>query len=183
MMIEILAVLAIGAAIGLRVGLPLLLVGLISGDRLWTNLPLLAKLPPTLVLGTLVSGTIAELILSKDRYGQRLLYPVELILSFGAGVVAGVGMGRTLDLPTELHRIAGLISGLIALVIQLSQVGWFYRPQPLPVWLFFMLDGLCISLVVCGFYAPQLGGVIALLLLWLVLRTAYRWRTWFGRGP
>ncbi|MFZ4639773.1 MAG: DUF4126 domain-containing protein [Nodosilinea sp.] len=178
-MIEILAVLSIGAATGLRVILPLLLVGLMSGDRLWADIPLVAKLPPNLVLGALVGGSIAELLLSKDRYGQRLLYPAELILSLGVGVLVGIGIGRSLGLPSEFHRVAGLISGLLALVIQFSQVGWFYRPQPLPLWMFFLVDGLCVSLALCSFYAPQLGGITALVLLWLVLRTAYRWRDWF----
>ena len=98
---------------------------------------------------------------------------------FRSGVLAGVGIGRTLGLPPELHRVAGLISGLLALVIQLGQAGWLYRPQALPPWALFLVDGLCISLVLCSFYAPQLGGVLALALLWLVLHTAYRWRNWF----
>jgi hypothetical protein len=64
----------------------------------------------------------------------------------------------------------------LALVIQLLQVGLFYRPRRPPLWAFFVVDGLCIVLAVFAFDAPNQGGIIALVMLWLVIRTAYLWR-------
>ncbi|MEO0869538.1 MAG: DUF4126 domain-containing protein, partial [Cyanobacteria bacterium J06642_11] len=39
---ELLAVLAISAATGLRLALPLLLIGLFAEERLWSTVPILA---------------------------------------------------------------------------------------------------------------------------------------------
>jgi hypothetical protein len=40
-------------------------------------------------------------------------------------------------------------------------------------------DFLCLCLVFFAFDAPRQGGVIALLLLWLALRTSTLWRQWY----
>ncbi|MGB3309644.1 MAG: DUF4126 domain-containing protein [Nodosilinea sp.] len=179
---ELLAILSIAAATGLRLALPLLLVGLMSGPQLWSNVPLLSHLPPALVLGVLATWSMAELMLSKNRYSQQLFQILELILSPGVGALAGLAVARTFGLDGWINLPVGLISALLALVIQLLQVGWFYRPRRPPLWLFFLVDGLCIVLAVLAFDNPNQGGIIALLLLWLVIRTSYLWQHWPRRS-
>ncbi len=179
---ELLAILSIAAATGLRLALPLLLIGLMSGPHLWSNVPLLSQLPPVLVLGSLVAWSMAELMLSKDRHSQRFFQIMELVLSPGVGALAGIGVARTLGLDSWLNLIVGVTSALLALVIQFLQVGLFFRPRRPPLWSFFVVDGLCITLAVFAFDAPNQGGIIALLLLWLVIRTSYLWRHWPRRS-
>ncbi|QQE64527.1 DUF4126 domain-containing protein [Leptolyngbya sp. BL0902] len=178
---EILAILSIAAATGLRVALPLLIIGLMSGEKLWGNVPLLSQLPPTLCIGVLVSWSAAELMLSKDSYKQRIFQIAELILSPGVAVLAAIAVARTLDLAPWITVITAVVGALLALVIQLLQVGWFYRPKRPPAWLFFVIDGLCVMLAFLTFDAPRKGGLIALLLLWLVIRTSYVWQNWSRR--
>jgi hypothetical protein len=72
-----------------------------------------------------------------------------------------------------------VISGLLSLVLQLLQLGWLYRVRRMPLWLIFGQDFLCVILTLLAFDAPTLGGVIALLLLWLTLRCAVQWRDWY----
>ncbi len=177
-MTEVLAILSIAAATGLRLALPLLLIGLMSGPRLWSQVPLLAHLPPSLVIGVLASWSAAELMLSKEPSSQRLFQGLELLLSPVVGILAGLAVGRTLGLATGINLILAAVSALLALVIQILQLGWFYRPQRPPRWVLFGVDGLCVALAVLAFDAPQQGGLIALLLLWLVIRTSSRWRHW-----
>jgi uncharacterized membrane protein YeaQ/YmgE (transglycosylase-associated protein family) len=175
---ELLAILAIAAATGLRVAMPLLLIGLMSGEQLWSNVPLLSQLPPALVVGVLAGWSMAELLLSKDRYSQRFFQVIELVFSPLVGAIAGVTLARTFALDPWLHYGIGLISALLAVVIQLLQLGWFYRPKRPPLWVFFAIDGLCIFLAYLAFDFPNGGGLIALMLLWLVIRTSYIWRNW-----
>lgn len=175
---EILAILSIAAATGLRVALPLLVIGLMSGQALWANVPLLSRLPPALCVGFLVSWSAAELLLSKDSYKQRIFQIAELILSPGVAMLAAIAVARTLGLAPWVSLITTVVSALLALVLQLLQVGWFYRPKQPPGWLFFVIDGLCVMLAFLAFDAPRQGGVIALLLLWLVIRTSYVWQRW-----
>lgn len=178
---EILAILSIAAATGLRVALPLLIIGLMSGEQLWSNVPLLSQLPPALCIGLLVSWSVAELMLSKDNYSQRIFQISELILSPGVAALAAIAVARTLNLAPWVSLITTVVSALLALAIQLLQVGWFYRPKRPPGWLFFVIDGLCIMLAFLTFDAPRQGGLIALLLLWLVIRTSYVWKSWSQR--
>ncbi|MGB5974182.1 MAG: DUF4126 domain-containing protein [Nodosilinea sp.] len=175
---ELLAILSIAAATGLRLALPLLLIGLMSGQQLWANVPLLSRLPPALVLGVLGAWSMAELMLSKDRNRQQFFQTLELVLSPGVGALAGLAVARTFGSDGWINLLCGLISALLALVIQLLQVGWFYRARRPPLWLLFGVDGLCIVLAVLAFDAPNQGGIIALLLLWLVIRTSYLWQNW-----
>ncbi len=143
---EILAILSIAAATGLRVALPLLVIGLMSGEKLWANVPLLSRLPTALSIGLLVSWSAAELMLSKDSYKQRLFQIAELILSPGVDVLAAIAVARTLDLAPWVSLMTTVVSALLAVVLQLLQVGWFYRPKQPPGWLFFVIDGLCVML-------------------------------------
>lgn len=180
---ELLAILAIAAATGLRVAMPLLLIGLMSGEQLWENVPLLSLLPPALVLAVLAGWSTAELLLSKDAYSQRIFQVIELLCSPAVGAIAGVALARTLGLESWLHLGIGITSALLALVIQLLQLGWFYRPRRPPLWIFFVVDGLCVFLAYLAFDFPNGGGIIALMLLWLVIRTSYIWQNWAKKGP
>ncbi len=180
---ELLAVLSISAATGLRLALPLLLIGLLSG-HLWAQVPLLSQIPPTIVVGGLVSWALLELVLSKDRWVRRIFQSIELLLSPMVGAIAGIAIVRMFGLEVWHILIPGLLGGLLALVIQLVQVGWLYRVQTPPLWVVFAQDFLCVCLVLFAFDAPQQGGLIALLLLWLALRTSNLWRQWYlAQGP
>ena len=176
---EILAVLSVSAAAGFRFALPLLLIGLFSGATLWSNVPILSQLSPSLVVGVLVSWSLLELILSKDRPIRRFLQSLELLFSPLAGAIAGIAIARTVGLDPWLVLLLGMIGGLLALVIQLVQVGWLYRIRRPPLWALFLQDFLCICLVLLAFDAPRQGGLIALLLLWFSIRSSNTWRYWY----
>lgn len=175
-MIEVLAVLSLSAAAGMRIALPLLLIGLLYGNSPWANVPVLSQLPPPLVLGVLASWSLVELFLSKDRSGQRLLQMVQLTLSPFVGAIAGITVARTAALEGWTIAILGTVGGLVALVLQLAQVGWFYRLRSIPIWVVFAQDALCVLLVLLAFDAPRQGGLIVLLLLWFVIRSSTAWR-------
>ncbi|NER78218.1 MAG: DUF4126 domain-containing protein [Leptolyngbya sp. SIO1D8] len=182
-MTELLAVLSISAAAGFRLALPLLVIGLISGN-LWSQVPILSRFPPTFVVGTLVSWTLAELIFSKERLIQRLFQSVELFLSPLVGMIVGITIARTFNLEGWLTLLVSALGALLALVIHLVQVGWLYRLRAPSIWLIFAEDVLCVCLVLFAFDAPHQGGLIALLLLWLALRTSTLWRQWYiGQAP
>ena len=67
---ELLAVLSISAATGLRLALPLLLIGLFS-EQLWSAVPILSQIPQVLVITILVIWSLLELTISKDRVSRR----------------------------------------------------------------------------------------------------------------
>lgn len=175
-MIELLAALSVSAASGFRIALPLLLIGLLRSGELWSQVPLLANVPPPLVLGVLVSWSLIELFLSKDRIAQRLLQLVELSLSPIVGAIAGITVARSVETTPWVIPIVGVVCGLLALVLQLVQIGWLYRLRGLPLWVIFIQDFLCVALVLFAFDAPKQGGIIALLLLWLAIRSSIEWR-------
>ncbi|HEY9890122.1 MAG TPA: DUF4126 domain-containing protein [Candidatus Obscuribacterales bacterium] len=176
---ELLAVLSVSAAAGFRLALPLLMIGLMSGN-LWSRVPLLSQLPPTLVVGALVSWSLVELVFSKQRLVQRLIQSGEMVLSPGVGAIAGVAVARTFQMEWWIVALLGGVGSLIAFVIHLVQVGWLYRVKSPPWWLVLAEDFLCVCLVLFAFDAPQQGGLIALLLLWLAVRTSTVWRQWYG---
>lgn len=177
---ELLAVLSIAAATGLRLALPLLLIGLLSGESLWSDVPVLANIPQVLVVIFLVSWSLVELTISKDRTNRRFLQSVELFMSPFVGTIAGVAIARLTSLEDSwLIALVSVIGGLFALLIQFVQVGWLYRLTPTPLWLIFFEDLLCICLVFFAFDAPNQGGLIALLLLWISIRTSTAWRQWY----
>ncbi|MEB3269858.1 MAG: DUF4126 domain-containing protein [Leptolyngbya sp.] len=176
---ELLAILSISAAAGFRLALPLLLIGLLSGN-LWSEVPLLSQVPPRVVLGLLVSWSLLELILSKDRPLRRLFPTLQILFSPIVGAIAGITVGRILNVSgTGLLVVEAVLGGGLALVMQLVQLGWIYRVRTPPLWAVFLQDFLCICLVLFAFDAPRQGGVIALLLLWLALRTSTLWRRWY----
>ncbi len=179
-MIEILGALSASAAAGMRIALPLLLIGLYS-DNLWFRVPLLCRIPPPVVLGILTSWSLFELFASKKLLGQRVLQVVQLVFSPIVGAIMGVTVAQLTAVPVWLLWIVAVVGGLLALVLQIVQVGWFYRLRGLPLWMVFIQDALCISLVIFAFDAPKSGGLIAMLLLWLAIRSSKEWYRWYQK--
>ncbi|MEB3883373.1 DUF4126 domain-containing protein [Lyngbya sp. CCY1209] len=177
-MIELLAALSASAAGGMRIALPLLLIGLLK-NNLWSDVPFLSAFSPQVVVGTLVSWSLFELFASKKFLGQRILQLVQLLLSPLVGAIMGLAIAEATHFTPWLVWLVGIIGGLFALVLQLVQAGWFYRLRGLPLWAIFLQDTLCISLVIFAFDAPEQGGLIALLLLWLAIRSSKEWYRWY----
>ncbi len=175
-MIEILATLSASAAAGMRIGIPLLIIGLLQGNNLWSQVPILSHISPPILLGCLTSWSLIELLVSKKVWGQRLLQLIQLFMSPVVGAIMGLAVATATATPNWLIAIIG---GLLALVLQLVQVGWFYRLRGLPLWAVFLQDTLCIALVLFAFHAPWQGGLIALILLWFALRSAKQWYDWY----
>jgi hypothetical protein len=181
-MIGILAVLSVSAAAGMRIALPLLVIGLLRTD-LWQQVPLLDRIQPSVLIAVLTTWTFLELVISKQLWGQRLLQVVELVFSPLVGAVMAMAVARILQQPTQAIWILGAVGGLFALVLQLVKVGWFYRlKRGLPTWAVLLEDVLCVLLVLFAFKAPNSGGLIALLLLWLAIRSSQSWYKWYQEG-
>lgn len=177
-MIELLAALSASAAGGIRIALPLLVIGLLRND-LWSKVPFLSALSPQVVVGVLVSWSLFELFASKKLLGQRILQIIQLLFSPVVGAIMGIAIAQTTELDAWLIWVIGIVGGLLALVLQLVQAGWFYRLRGLPIGIIFLQDALCISLVIFAFDAPEQGGLIALLLLWLAIRSYQDWYRWY----
>lgn len=173
-MLEVLAALSASAAAGIRIGMPLLVIGLLQND-LWTKVPLLSRMSPQIVLGILVSWSLFEIFASKHLLGQRILNLVQVIFSPIVGTIMSMAIAKTTHVEGWLIIVIGVVGGLLALVLQLVQIGWFFRWRGLPVWMLLSQDTLCICLVIFAFDAPQQGGLIALLLLWLAIRSYQDW--------
>jgi hypothetical protein len=178
-MIELLAALSASAAAGMRIALPLLVIGLLQSDSLWSKIPLLAHIHPPVLICILTSWSLFELFASKRLLGQRLLQVFQLILSPVVGAIMGIAVAQFAQTSIQLVWIVGIVGSLLALVLQLVQIGWFYRLRGLPIWVVFIQDFLCIALVIFAFDAPQQGGLIALLLLWLAIRSSKQWYRWY----
>lgn len=176
-MIELLAALSAATAASIRVALPLLAVGLLQGDKLWSDVPILSQIYPAVVLGVLASWSLVELVASKSLLGQRLLQLVQLLFSPIVGAMMAIAAAQGTVIPTGL---IGLIGGILALLLQLVQAGWFYRRGSLPVWLAFVQDGLCLLLVFLSLNAPQLGGVVTLIMLILAIGSFKKLRRWYA---
>ena len=173
-MLEVLAALSASAAAGIRIAMPLLVIGLLQND-LWTKVPLLSRMSPEIVLGILVSWSLFEIFASKHLLGQRILNLVQVIFSPIVGTIMSMAIAKTTHVEGWLIIVIGVVGGLLALVLQLVQIGWFFRWRGLPVWMLLSQDTLCICLVIFAFDAPQQGGLIALLLLWLAIRSYQDW--------
>jgi hypothetical protein len=178
-MIEILAALSASAAAGMRIALPLLIIGLLQSDNLWSRLPLLNYIHPSVLLGILTSWSLFELFASKKLLGQRMLQVVQLLFSPIVGAIMGIAVAQFAAAPTIFVWIVGIVGGLLAFVLQLVQVGWFFRLRGLPLWVVFVQDILCVALVIFAFDAPRQGGLIALVLLWLAIRSSKQWHRWY----
>lgn len=183
-MIEILAALSASSAAGMRIALPLLVIGILPNTSLWASVPILSRFPPPVVIGVLTSWSLFELFASKKLLGQRVLQVMQLVFSPIVGAILGIAVAQITGTSTWLLWIVAVVGGLLAFVLQLVQVGWFYRLRGLPLWAVFIEDALCIFLVIFAFDAPEQGGLIALILLWLALRSSKEWYRWYrGRKP
>ena len=178
-MIPILAALSASAAAGMRIALPLLVIGLIQSHNLWSQVPLLSRIHPSVLLCILTSWSVFELFASKKLLGQRFLQVVQLLLSPGVGAIMGIAVAQFTHAPSELVWIVGIVGSLVALVLQLVQAGWFFRLRGIPLWVVFIQDVLCVALVILAFDAPRQGGLIALMLLWLAIRSSKQWHSWY----
>ncbi|MEH1840566.1 MAG: DUF4126 domain-containing protein [Nostoc sp.] len=177
-MIEILATLSASAAAGMRIATPLLIIGLLQGSSLWSQVPILSHISPPILLACLSCWSLVELFASKKLWGQRLLQLVQLLMSPIVGAIMGLAVASA----TAPNWMIACIGGSLALVLQLVQVGWFYRLRGLPLWAVFLQDTLCVALVLFAFDAPWQGGVIALILLWFAVRSAKHWYDWYRQG-
>lgn len=183
-MVGLLAALSASAAGGMRIALPLLLIGLLRIDKLWSEIPLLSGLHPQVVIAILVSWSLLELFASKTFVGQRVLQIVQIIFSPIVGAIMGIAIAQVSSIEEIIAHpwmlwIIGIVGGLLALVLQLVQAGWFYRLRGLPIWVIFLQDVLCISLVLFAFDAPRQGGLVAMMLLWLAIRSSKEWYRWY----
>ena len=181
-MIELLAALSASASAGMRIALPLLVIGLLQSENLWSNVPLLSRIHPSVLVGILTSWALFELFASKKLLGQRVLQIVQLILSPLVGGIMGIAVAQLADAPREFVWTVGIVGSLLAFVLQLVQVGWFFRLRGLPLWVVFTQDVLCIALVILAFDAPRSGGLIALMLLLLAIRSSQQWHRWYVKG-
>ncbi|MEZ2251203.1 DUF4126 domain-containing protein [Microcoleus sp.] len=183
-MLGLLAALSASAAGGMRIAMPLLLIGLLRIDKLWSEIPLLSGLHPQVVIAILVSWSLLELFASKTFVGQRVLQIVQVIFSPIVGAIMAIAIAQVSSIDELVAHpwmlwIIGVVGGLLALVLQLVQAGWLYRLKVLPMWLIFVQDALCIALVLFAFDAPRQGGLIAMLLLWLAIRSSKEWYRWY----
>jgi hypothetical protein len=178
----VLAALSAAAAAGMRLGLPLLIVGLLHGS-LWTEIPVLSLVPPQVLLGMLISWSVFELFGSKKLLGQRVIQLVHLLLSPFVGALLSWTAAKVIDLNFQPLWLLALVGGVFALLLKLVQVGWFFRLRGLPIWVIFLEDILSVGLVVFALKAPENGGLIALLLLWLAIRSSNQWRSWYQNRP
>jgi hypothetical protein len=128
------------------------------------------------VLGILTSCCLIELIASKNLLGQRLLQIVYLPLCPIFGVMLAIA-------PTQVipKILVGLVGGFVALLLQLIQAGWFYRWNRFALWLSFLQDGLCILLIYLALKLPQVGGILALVLLGVAIYSYKGLRQWYLR--
>ena len=182
MLVEVLAVLSAAAAAGMRIGLPLLMVGVIQGNS-WESVPVLSIFPFSVVTVVLTSWSLVELLGSKRFLGQRMIQLVQLIGSPFVGVLMAMTVLKNMNSSWQLQWILAGLGGLLALFLTLVQIGWFFRLQRLPLWFVFGEDILCVILVVYAFEAPINGGLIAIMLLWLAVRSSSAWYRWQQENP
>lgn len=178
MIIQLLAALSASAAAGMRTALPLLFVGLLQGENLWSEVPILSHISPLLLLCSLISWSLVEIFASKKLLGQRILQVIQLLSSPIVGAIMGLCVASQTTAPSWLIAVIG---GTFALVLQLVQIGWFFRLRGLPLWAVCVQDTLCVALVLFAFHAPRQGGIIALILLWFAIRSATKWYKWYYR--
>ncbi|QHV00638.1 DUF4126 domain-containing protein [Synechocystis sp. CACIAM 05] len=183
-LLGILAILSAAAAAGMRIALPLLIVGLIHG-QLWSEVPLLWRINPRVLVAVLTSWSLFELFGSKKLLGQRVLQIVQLSFTPLVGGMMAITVAKLLTSELEMDFrfpplwMVGAIGSLFALAIRLVAIGWFFRLRGLPFWVTVLEDLFSVGLVLFAFKAPKNGGLIAILLLWIVIRSSTAWRTWF----
>lgn len=178
MIIGLLAALSASAAAGMRIALPLLVIGLLHSD-LWEQVPLLSRVHPRVLLAILISWSLFELLGSKKLLGQRILQIIQLLLSPFVGALMSISVAKILQLDFNPLWLLGVVGGVLAFVLKIVQVGWFFRLRGIPIWFVCLEDLLCVFLVLFAFKAPENGGLIALLLLWIAIRSSKAWRDWY----
>lgn len=179
--IQVLAILSASAAGGMRIGLPLLIIGIVRLDQLWSNIPFLSSVNPQLIIGILTSWSLFELLGTKRLIGLRIVQIVQLIFSPLVGGLMAIGVARLIEVNITPLWLLGLIGGLFALVLKLVLVGWFFRLGKIPVVFIFLEDLLSAVLVIFALKAPENGGLIAMLLLWIALRSSNEWKRRFKK--
>ncbi|MEA5571363.1 DUF4126 domain-containing protein [Calothrix sp. UHCC 0171] len=179
-MIEVLAALSASAAAGIRIALPLLFIGLLQGNVLWTQVPILSGVSSPFLLSLLTILSLIEVFASKKLIGQRVLQVVQLVCSPVVGAIMGLAFINPAT--TNPVWLLALVSGGLAFILKLVQVGWFFRLRGLPLWAVFIQDFLGVVLVIFAFDAPWQGGLIALLLLWWAIRSGKVWYDWYRQG-
>ncbi len=177
--IQILAILSASAAGGMRIGLPLLIIGIVRLDQLWSNIPFLSSLNPQLIVGVLTSWSLFELFGTKKLIGLRIVQIIQLIFSPLVGGLMAIAVASLIDVQITPFWLLGLIGGLFALVLKLVQVGWFFRLGKIPIAFIFFEDFLSAALVIFALEAPENGGLIAMILLWIALRSSAEWKRRF----
>ncbi len=179
MLTLVLAVLSISAAASMRLALPLLIISLFYSQEFWSDVPVLKYLDPRVVLGISIAWSVLELFISKKLLGQRILQIIQLLFSPILGGMIAVALAQIAEVDFTPVWLIGLLGGIFALVLTIVQVGWFFRLRGLPIWAVFLQDVLGILLVFLAFASPIEGGLIALLLLWLAIRSSTAWRNWY----
>lgn len=179
MVVGLLAVLSASAAGGMRIALPLLAIGLLQKEELWSNVPVLSKIDPRVLVVILIIFSLIELLGSKQLLGQRILQIIQLIFSPIVGAVMGITVARSIELEFLPIWLIGVVGGILALILKLVEIGWFFRLRGIPLWLALSEDVLCVFLVMFAIRAPEEGGLIALMLFWLAIRSAAEWRNRF----
>lgn len=180
-LLEILAILSASAAGGLRIGLPLLIIGIARLDQLWTNIPILSNINPQIIVGVLTSWTLFELFGTKKLLGLRIVQIIQLIFSPFVGAFMAIGMAALIEVKITPIWLLGLTGGLLALVLKLVLVGWFFRWGKMPIIIILLEDFLGAGLVIFALEAPENGGLIAMILLWLALRSSNEWKYRFQK--
>jgi hypothetical protein len=179
MLIHVLAILSAAAAGGMRIAIPLLVIGLVHIDKLWSDIPILSLIKPQIVVGILTSWSLLELFGTKKLIGLRILQIIQLIFSPLAGGLLAVGVAKLLKVELSPLWLIGIVGGALALALKLVQVGWFFRLGGIPLAFIFIQDILAVILVLFALKAPENGGVIAMLLLWIALHSSTQWRRWY----
>ncbi len=179
LIIQLLAILSVSAAAGMRIGLPLLVIGLLNMDSLWSEVPLLSTIHPQVLIAILTSWSLFEFFGSKKLLGQRILQQIQLLFSPIVGAILAMTVAKLLTVAIQPLWLIGLVGGLLAFVIKLVQIGWFFRLRGIPISVVFLEDALCVFLVFFAFNAPEEGGLIAMLLLWIAIRSSTEWRQWY----
>jgi hypothetical protein len=179
MLIQVLAILSAAAAGGMRIAIPLLLIGLVHIDKLWSDIPILSLIQPQIVVGILTSWSLLELFGTKQFMSLRILQIIQLVFSPLAGGLLAVGVTKLLKAELSPLWLIGIVGGALALVLKFVQVGWFFRLKGIPMAFIFIQDLLAVVLVLFALKAPENGGLIAMLLLWIALRSSTQWRRWY----
>ncbi len=178
MLTLVLAVLSISAAASMRLALPLLIISLFYSQEFWSDVPVLKHFDPRVVLGISISWSLLELFISKKLLGQRILQIIQLLFSPILGAIIAIALAQIAQINFTPFWLIGLLGAIFALVLTIVQIGWFFRLRGLPIWAVIAQDFLGILLVFLAFASPIEGGLIALLLLWLAIRSSTAWRNW-----